>query len=269
MDPGETRTVEVQVTSREGEPRSYSIGIEDFAVTDDGTDNIQFYGNGTGPFSARSWITPAVVDFRLKHGERAFIPVTISIPKDASVGDHYSVVLFQRDPKLGEELKGGFNLVARIGALLLITVKGDIVKQGSMESFTVSRSLYWSIPARFAIVYKNTGTVHLTPSGHIEIANIFGIPVDDIGVKDWYVLRNSVRRRDIQWQPKFALGYYTATLHLTSAGQSDETIQTQTFWIIPALPVLLALLAIFFVSFLVQAFFSRFEIKKRGENAKK
>lgn len=267
MDPGETRTVEVQLTSREGEPRSYSIGVEDFAVSDDGTDNIKFYGNGAGPFSAKPWIVPAAIDLRLKHGERAFIPVTISVPKNAAVGDHYSVVLFQRDPKSDEQQKGGFNLVARIGALLLITVKGDIIKQGSMQSFSVSRPIYWSLPAQLSIVYKNTGTVHLTPTGHIEFKNIFGIAVDDVAIKDWYVLRSSVRKRDILWQPKFALGYYTATMHLTSAGQPNESVQSVTFWIIPALPVLIALLAIFLVSFLVQAFFSHFEIKKKGKNA--
>ncbi len=265
MDPGETRTIEVHLTSREGEPRNYTIEIEDFAVSDDGTDSIQFYGNGAGPFSAKPWIQPAASSIDLKHGERAFVPVKVSVPKDASVGDHYSVVLFQRTPKPDDQERGGFNLVARIGALLLITVKGDLIKQGSMENFTVSRPVYWSLPSQFSIIYKNTGTVHLTPTGHIELKNIFGIPVDDIVVKDWYVLRNSVRRRDILWQPKFALGYYTATLHLSSAGQQDATVQKVSFWIIPALPVLIALLAIFLVSFVVQAFFSHFEIKKKGK----
>lgn len=268
MDPGETRSVEVQLTSREGEPRSYTINVEDFSVSDDGTDSIQFYGNGAGPFSAKPWITPAVENFSLLHGDRAFIPVKITIPKDASVGDHYSVVIFQRDLNQNQEQNGGFNLIARIGALLLITVKGDVIKQGSMEGFSVTRHLYWSLPAQFSILYKNTGTVHLTPLGRIEVQNIFGIPVDDIEIKDWYVLRNSVRKREIVWQPKFALGYYKATLHLSSAGQTDETVQTVRFWIIPALPVLIVLLAIFCVSFIIQAFFSHFEIKKKREQKK-
>lgn len=265
MDPGETRTVEIQLTSREGEPRSYTVGVEDFSVTDDGTDNIQFYGNGYGPFSARSWIEPATTSIGLKHGERAFLPVRVTIPKNASVGDHYSVVLFERDPK--GEVQGGFNLIARIGALLLITVKGDVVHKGGMDYFRVSKPLYWSLPTQFSIQYKNEGTVHVTPSGRIEVKNIFGIPVDDIPVKDWYVLRNSVRRRDIVWQPKFALGYYKATLTLNSAAQESEIQKTVSFWVVPALPVLLTLFIIFLVSFLVQAFFSHFEIKKKKEEA--
>lgn len=263
MDPGEERIIEIQLTSREGEPRTYTLGIEDFSVTDDGTDSIQFYGNGAGPFSAKSWIDPAAWNIGINHGQRAFVPVKVTVPKNAAVGDHYSVVLFQRDPKANQG--GGFNLVARIGALLLITVKGDLVREGSMQGFSVGKQLNWSLPVQFALRYRNTGTVHLVPTGHIEISNLLGIPVDDIPVKDWYVLRNSLRQRDIAWQPKFALGYYTATLHLSSAGQQGETVQTVSFWVIPALPVLIVLLAIFAVSFLVQAFFSRFEIKKKRE----
>ena len=39
---------------------------------------------------------------------------------------------------------------------------------------------------------------------------------------------------------------------------------TAAFWMFPALPLLLALFLIFLVSFLVQFFFSRFEITRKG-----
>ena len=267
MVPGEERTIELQLTSREGEPRIYDLNVEDFSVTDDGTDNIQFYANGAGPFSAKSWIEPAASSVDLKHGERAFIPVKISVPKNASVGDHYSVVLFERRPS--GEVKGGFNLISRVGALLLITVKGDLLREGELQRFSTLKNIYWALPSQFTIQYRNTGTVHLVPAGQVEIKNIFGIPVDDIVVKDWYVLRNSTRRREIMWQPKFALGRYTATLTLNSAGQKSELTRTVSFWVIPALPVLLALLAIFLVSFLVQAFLNHFEIRKKDGTTEK
>ncbi len=263
LDPGEERTLEIQLTSREGEPRSYTLEVEDFAISDDGTDNIQFYANGNGPFSAKSWVQPAVTTIDLRHGERAFLPVKVTVPKNAAVGDHYSVVLFERRPN--GDVNGGFSLISRVGALLLITVKGDLIREGELQKFTGTQNIYWKIPAQFSVQYRNTGTVHLVPAGHIEIKNIFGIPVDDIAVKDWYVLRNSTRRRDIIWQPKFALGRYTATLTLNSAGQTSEEVRTVSFWIIPALPVLLVLLAIFGVSFIVQAFMSHFEIRKKGK----
>jgi hypothetical protein len=262
MDPGEERTVQVMLLSRQGEQRAFGIDVEDFNVTDDGTDSIQFYGRGDGPFSARSWIQPAVSTITLNHGEQATIPVKITVPRNASVGDHYSVVLFRREPN--ETADSGFNLISRVGALLLITVRGEVIREGTMQQFLTARHLYWSLPAQFAIQYRNTGTVHIVPTGKVEIRNIFGITVDEIPVKDWYVLRNSTRRRELVWQPRFALGYYTANLTLTGANK-DPVYASVSFWVIPALPVLLALIAIFAVSFLVQAFFGRFEIRKKKE----
>lgn len=262
MNPGEERSVELSVTSREGEPRSYDISVEDFAVSSEDNDNIQFYGKGDGPFSAKSWVTPVASSFTLRHGERATIPVRVSVPANAAVGDHYSVVLFERTIK--DTTKGGFNMVPRVGALLLITVKGDVIHQGTLQMFRSASFLYWALPARFRVQYKNSGTVHMVPTGHIEMKNIFGITVDDIPVRDWYVLRNSTRRREVLWQPHFALGRYSATLSLNADGQEVTTPLTVQFWVIPTLPVLLSLLAIFGVSFLVQMFFGRYELKKKS-----
>jgi hypothetical protein len=256
----------VQILSREGEPRSYTVAVEDFSVSDDGSDNMQFYAGEDGPFSARSWVVPAVSSLTLQHGERAFFSVKVSVPTNASVGDHYSVVLLQREPDAKKP--GGVNMVSRVGVLFLITVKGDAIRQGTLQQFLVQRRLNWALPVRLLLQYRNTGTVHLVPQGHIEIRNIFGVMVDDIPVKDWYVLRSSTRRRDIIWQPKFAFGYYQAKLVLGAAGQQQVEVPA-SFWVIPAIPTALLIIAIFAVSFLVQAFFSRFELKRRKASANK
>lgn len=261
MNPGEERSVELSVMSREGEQRSYAIFIEDFSVISQDNDELQFYGKGTGPFSAKPWVTPAGSTFTLQHGERATIPVRVSVPKNAAVGDHYSVAFFEREDN--DLSKGGFAMVPRVGALLLITVKGDVVRQGTLQKFTSASPLYWALPAQFVIQYKNSGTVHMVPTGMIEIRNLFGITVDEIPVRDWYVLRNSTRRRHVLWQPHFALGYYTATLNINAQGQDVATPLIVKFWVIPTIPVLLSLLVIFAVSFLVQMFFGRFELKRK------
>jgi hypothetical protein len=170
MNPGEEKVIEVQLTSREGEPRNFTLSVEDFSVSDDGQDNIQFYGNGSGPFSAKSWVTPVVSNISLRHAERATIPVHVVIPKNAAVGDHYSVVLFQRDPK--DTGASGLSMIARVGALFLITVKGDVVRQATLQQFLVAKPVFWSLPASFSMQYRNTGTVHVTPRGHMKFHSV-------------------------------------------------------------------------------------------------
>ena len=156
-------------------------------------------------------------------------------------------------------------MISRVGALILLTVRGDTVTEGTLQQFSTSKRVYFALPAQFLIQYRNTGTVHIVPRGKIEIKNMFGITVDEIPLRDWYVLRSSTRRREIVWLPRFALGYYTAQLSISGVGGEPDIRIGAPFWVIPALPVLLAIIAIFGASFLVQIFFSRFEIKKKKE----
>ncbi len=263
MSPGEERVVEVELTSREGAPRQYNVSVEDFAVTDDGTDNIQFFAHDNGPFPGRSWIQPSVSSLALQHGERAVIPVKISVPKNASAGDHYAVVLFERQVSAGEQAG------SRVGALCLITIRGDLIRDGQLQTFTGLRNVYWTLPAQFSIQYRNTGMVHLVPVGHIAIKNIFGMTVDDIAIQDWYVLRNSTRDRDMLWQPTFAFGRYTATLTLNSAGQKSEDVRTVSFWVMPTLPVLFVLLTVLSVAYILQAFWSRHALRGKHKHRKR
>lgn len=259
LAPGEERTIKIEVLSRAGDEFTYSVSVEDFSSDESGND-IVMYGGKDGPFSSRKWITPGITQINLKHAERVTIPVTVKIPTNAAIGDHYSTVLFQRDPK---GVQPGFNIVARVGVLLLITVKGQVIREGELKSFGTESPFYWWLPATLGIRYQNTGTVHLVPTGKVEIRNVFGILVDEIPVKDWYVLRNSTRGRLITWQPGFALGYYKATLTLNAnANHETETLST-SFWVIPIIPVSIVLVMIFVVSLTVQVFFNRFEIRKK------
>lgn len=262
MSPGETRVVDLALTSHEGEPRTYSVGTEDFSMADDETNVIQFHGTSDGPFSARHWIALPTQSISLLHGERATIPVRISVPANAAPGDRQSVVVFRRDPKASASDKS--SLIARAGALIFVTVKGGDEPSGELKHFTPSSSVSWSLPVRFFLQFRNTGEVHAVPSGEIEIRNVFGMNVDTLPVSSWYVLRNSTRSQEIRWRPAFALGHYTATLHLQASENSASETRAVSFWVVPVFSVLTVLLSIFIVSFLIQAVLShRVPPKKR------
>lgn len=262
MRPGETRIIDIELTSYEGEPRTYSVGTEDFSMADDETNVIQFHGTNDGPFSARHWITLPTESIALLHGEKATVPVRISVPLDAMPGDRQSVIVFRRDPKASSSDKS--SLIARAGALIFVTVTGGEGPSGELKNFTPSSRVSWSLPARFFLQFRNTGAVHAVPSGTIEIKNVFGVNVDTLPIANWYVLRNSTRSQEIGWRPAFALGHYTATLHLQTSEDSDPEIRTESFWVIPVFSVITVLLCIFIVSFLIQAVLShRVPTKKR------
>lgn len=263
MDPGDEQTVQISLINRGGEPYSYSFHTEDFSANGEVSEDIQLFGKVDGPFSARSWIYTPTSSVRLDHGERTTIPVRVTAPRNAAVGDHYTAFLIQRDPVDAGQGQG-FSVISQVGALLLITIRGNPERTGHLESFGSQLPVYWWLPSTLKMQYRNDGNVHLVPRGSVVIRNIFGVVVDEIPIKDWYVLRNSVRKRTILWQPKFALGYYSATLTVQSEANPQPETMSSSFWIIPIVPVLIALIAIFAVSCGVQSFMSRFEIRKKA-----
>jgi hypothetical protein len=261
LKPGESLDTSVMVFNREGAEITYKITIQDFAP-DSRTDDIQLYLDKDGPYSARSWVK-TVKEFTLKHGERATIPVSVSAPANASVGDHYTAIMIQhKEPSDGV----GIGLITQVGVLFLITADGNTIKEGNLESFFSRLPIFWSRKAVMGIKYKNTGTVHLAPDGMVRIRNIFGVVVDQIPFRDWFVYRESFRTREVTWKPRFALGRYTADLEFHDAAHPNEPVTASaSFWILPIVPILVVLGTVFLLSLLTQIIISRFEIRKKDD----
>lgn len=260
--PGEERTVEIQLTNREGQPATFELSKEDFAADPEHEGTPTFFESSIpGPYPARSWITPEVNSITLRHAERAFINVTVRVPADAEPGDHQAALIFTRDVE--NQPAGGFSIVSRVAALFIITVEGDVVQEGYIDRLSAHSYLNWFFPVRLDLSARNLGTVYMSPTGTIDIRNIFGIVVDQIPVTSWVILRDSARTLTFDWRPRFALGYYRAVTDLNVYNDRKLEPVSTSFWVIPLLPVLLLLFFIFLVSFVVQYFSSRFEIRRK------
>lgn len=264
LDPGEEYDVELQLTNREGRLAAFDLTTEDFASDPEHDGSPMFYSDDLeGPYPAREWITPEIDRIELRHAERAFIHVKIKVPKDAEPGDHQAALIVTRDVE--SQPIGGFAIVSRVAALFIISVNGDVIKDGNVDSIESRRTINWFFPAFLRLSTHNNGTIHMMPEGTIDIRNIFGITVDQIPVKNWIILRESARSRDFEWHPRFALGYYKAVTNLTGFDGQPLQVVSTSFWMIPLLLVLIILFVIFFISFVVQYFFSRFEITRKGD----
>lgn len=265
---GEERTVEIEVTNREGRLAAFDLETEDFDSDPDRDGTPMFFDKSIqGSYPARAWITPEVSRMELLHAERAYVRVTVKVPEDADAGDHQAALIVTRDVE--SQPAGGFTIISRVAALFVITVPGDIVQEGDVDSLHAQPYFNWSLPVTLGLTARSRGTVHMAPLGTIDIRNVFGVTVDQIPVQDWYILRDSSRQRSFQWRPVFALGYYRAMTDLTAFGDRPLDFVSTGFWVVPLLPVLLLLLAIFIVSFLVQSFSSRFEVRRKKPESKR
>jgi len=253
-----------------------------------------------------SWIeTPNSI--HLEPGELKQVEFTIRVPENASPGGHYAAIFLSTSPSAIEG--GTVGVAARIGTLVLLKIGGEVVEEGKLVNFELinGKSIFEHLPVDFLIRIKNTGTVHIKPSGVIEIRNIFGIKTAEVKVNlvktpdgkekpVGNILPQSVRKFEAKWQIKdsvkepktfwqkvrfekenFALGRYQAKLNLSYGTNNEKKITDVVyFWVFPWHLILVSFIALVLVLFLLAFIIRRYnrwiiekaKIKNQNENEK-
>ncbi len=270
MEPGDTRTFEITVTNRMGEDRRFNVTSEDFEGSRDTTETVVLLGGDKSTHSLKDAIRPEMDTFVLKHGERARLPITIKLPANAEPGGRYASVLIDtvttaaKQPTAGAS--GAAALVTRIGTLVFVRVPGEVNENGQLKNFSTIGDARWygsksSVP--FTLLYENNGSVHLNPYGYIHVTNLTGSQVARIKVDPWFSLPDSLRTREVQWQPPFLFGRYTATAEINRGYGDVIDTATFTFWVVPWKLVAGAVLLILILVILVKIILSRFEFRRK------
>lgn len=269
--PGESRTIEMTVTNRTGERRKFNFTVEDATGSDNLEQPIVLLGETRGPYSLKDYVSIPHMNFELDQGERARIPVTITIPEDAEAGGLYGSVLVEtatiEDTNTTESNAAPRSvIVARIGTLFFITVPGDIEREGALKKFsTIPEKTYFeSGSINFGILFENTGPIHLAPYGELRIVNMLHEEVGFIELEPWFALPKSLRLREVSWNRELLFGRYTATALINRS--YDDVVDTMeyTFWVLPWKIVVGGFAVVFITLFLIRAFFRSFEFKRKS-----
>jgi tetrahydromethanopterin S-methyltransferase subunit B len=267
--PGQTVVYEMSVSNRISDGRIFNLEIEDIAGSADATRSVVFLGDQRGPYTLKDYISFPANSFNLDLGDRARIPVTISIPADAEPGGYYGGVLVSTIKDEGSndsDSSARSPIIARIGTLFFITVPGEVSKSGTLVDVrTVSNSLWYeSGPITFNVSFENTGSVHLNPYGEIRINNLFGEEVGFVELEPWFVLPKSLRSRDIVWDREMLFGRYTATVSINRGYDDIIDTATVTFYVLPWKVLLGTFVGIFLILFMFRFLFRNFEFRRRS-----
>jgi hypothetical protein len=266
LDPGEKVDKEIMITNRTGETVDFGLGIEDFIGSKDVNQSVVFLGQEKGPYSLKDLIIPEIRNFTLKHGQRINIPIQVSIPEDADPGGRYGVVFAIVNPKNNTSSSanaGQVAIVARAGVLFFVRVNGQVQEGGQLKEINLAKSFYEAGPISLGLLFENTGSVHLTPYGTIEIKNLLGRTVGTIEVDPWFVMPDSLRLREIKWGNGFLFGKYTVVASI-NRGYGDIVDQkSATFWVIPWKIVLASVVGLFLIIWLLHWLLSKFEFKRK------
>ncbi len=269
LSPGQTQQYEVTLFNETKDPVYLTGTLE--AVTPQGERGEASVAKPDKSNEAVSWIKVPVNSFELKPGQIAHVPLIVNIPSTAPVGGYYLASMWQTSfsPKKDQSQIG---VSSRVGAILLIRVKGEAKEQLSVLDFKISnsRNFFDHKNADFLSRLENQGNVHVAPSGQLVIKNMFGrvsasIPFNSAKGN---ILPRSIRQFGSSWGSpgkagffqgflnewqNFGLGQYTARLDL-EYGDSRQRLQSQaiSWWIIPWRTMILAVIVILIIIFLTR-----------------
>jgi hypothetical protein len=195
-DPGQILHETIRVQNEERQSRTYYISFANFLSADE---------EGHPSFSPRledlaTWIN-APASITLGPLEEQQVPITVTIPRDAEPGGHFSAVFFDTLPPAQEG--GKVSIATKLATLVLLRVSGNFTQAANILEFATlnHQKFFTSLPIGFYYRFQNTGDDFLKPLGDVLIRNMFGSPSKIIPANpiDGSVLPKSIRRFTTVW----------------------------------------------------------------------
>ncbi len=266
LNPGDVVKDVVRVTNNERSPFAIRPRLANFSAQPDdeisGAPEFHPADEVRTGYELAPWIRLSGEEQTVGPDEIVNFPITIAVPKDAQPGSHFGAVqILAGDP--GTDLAGkNLGIERGVSVLIFIRVNGNAREELSVSRFGADRTFYSHLPAAFQVRLSNTGTTHLRPTGDIFVRNLFGHQVAALPVNPGpdfkAVLPDAARRFNTEWIRRklpadtseyrqqfinFAFGKYEATLVLNYGTNGRLVTATTTFWVVPWLALLAAVLA--------------------------
>lgn len=235
---GETRRETVNIKNYDRFPRTVTVQVEDFYVSDDSSRAEFFVPADSHPLKAYdmiNWVSVSETEFVLAPNESRNIECTIAVPNDTPSGGYYGAIFFQSaSDAASDDDAAHIRVNTRVGMLVTLAVAGDapLYTGATLASFTPSPRLSWGAPMTLITRVGNTGNVHFAMNGTIDIFRGTKRHAQIALPTQLYYPR---RDRVIQtsWNPgPWTVGRFTARVHLTSEDGSVVTDGETSFVVV-------------------------------------
>ena len=257
--PGQTVTADLRV--KNNSTRSEKLKIELLKFSANGETGTPQLRDREAKDTYFNWVSFNEPTFTADPNVWKTVKMTIKTPPEAAFG-YYLAVLFSRaspDKPTG----GASGVEGGVASLVLLDVETPGAKrEAKVVSLTSTKKVYEFLPADLEIRLKNSGNIHVSPTGSIFISRGGQkIAMLDFNTQRGNILPNSSRlfksswndgfpsyvehtegsktTRSLQWDfsklQKFRIGHYSATLvAVYDDGQRDVPVEaTVSFWVIP------------------------------------
>jgi hypothetical protein len=184
MQPGSEMTLVVNLDYHSigdnSQPVRIIASLNDWTI--DRTGQVHFERANTLPNSASSWLIYSPAETTVIPGNLHAIRVTISVPKDATPGDHLSALIVEQRPdniKLNQNRRQ-MVIRYRMAAVFYIKVP-QLRRQGSLESLHAETNGEQVI---ITPLLKNVGNSVIRPITSLKVTNSSGVALVDLPQKE-------------------------------------------------------------------------------------
>ncbi len=210
MQPGSETTVVINLdyhaTSENSQPVRIVASLNDWTIERDG--QVRFERANTLPNSASPWLIYSPAETTVTPGNLHAIRVTISVPKDATPGDHLTSLIIEQRPdnlKLNENRRQ-MVIRYRMAAVFYIKVP-QLRRQGSLESLSAETK---DDQILVTPLLKNSGNSVIRPLTSLQVTNSAGVAVAELPQKESLpLLGGSELVQPLVVESRLAPGTYT------------------------------------------------------------
>jgi len=229
LEPGESTTEHLAVRNLGAAEATFRLGAADGYYTENG--RFTTLPAGTESTAAGAWID-LPEDVRVAAGETVVIPFEITIPEQATPGDHAAGV-FASVASTGESDGSTIGVESRVGFRVLVRVDGELAPALTIDEAAADYTAQWNPfrPGSLSTQYTvtNTGNVALALSDEID-----GSTGGDRGD----LLPGESRAVSIDPTPTWPLFMVGDTLTVHGSAPGDESLATSaetrvSTWAIP------------------------------------
>src|SRR5215208_3703217 len=210
MQPGSETTVVVNLdyhgTAENSQPIRIVASLNDWTIDRNG--QVQFEKAGTLPDSASPWLIYSPAETTITPGNLHAVRVTISVPKDATPGDHLTALIIEQRPdnlKINENRRQ-MVIRYRMAAVFYIKVP-QLRRHGSLESLRAEATADQLVVTP---LLKNAGNSVIRPLTSLKVTDSAGVPVAELPQKESLpVLGGAELLQPVVLETRLAPGTYT------------------------------------------------------------
>src|SRR6185436_8259001 len=224
MQPGQETTVVINLDyhsiADNAQPVRIVASLNDWTIDRNG--QVQFEKANTLPNSASPWLIYSPAETTVIPGHLHAIRVTISVPKDATPGDHLSALIVEQRPdniKLNENRRQ-MVIRYRMAAVFYIKVP-QLRRLGSLESLRAETK---DDQVVITPLLKNAGNSVIRPVTSLKVMNNAGVAVVDLPQKETIpVLGGAELLQPVVLETRLAPGTYNVKYRVDFQDGSSPT----------------------------------------------